>query len=166
MADLTPDQLVTLAADITANSGVGGDFEQYVGDLSREANQAIADTYNTIANPAFVVWRTDITNDEINSSVDWSEVVGLTTNKLLSFTLLKNQSIINAAIPSVRGAFTEIFPVNQQPVTNAALVALAKRNATRGEKLFSAGTGTTVAPATMGFEGEISQADVSIARRL
>lgn len=40
----------------------------------------------------------------------------------------------------------------------------AKFNATNAEKLFSTGTGTTAAPADLGYEGPISGADVLAAR--
>ena len=44
------------------------------------------------------------------------------------------------------------------------IMALAKRDATRAEKLFSTGTGSDATPATMTFEGSLSYSDVSAAR--
>jgi hypothetical protein len=41
-----------------------------------------------------------------------------------------------------------------------------KRAATRAEKLFSTGTGSTASPATMAFEGVVTYQDVSAARNL
>jgi hypothetical protein len=44
--------------------------------------------------------------------------------------------------------------------TRASLLVVAKRTATRAEKLFSTGTGTTATPATLGFEGSLSPDDI------
>jgi hypothetical protein len=49
--------------------------------------------------------------------------------------------------------------------TRAALLALWKRLATRGEKLYATGTGSDAVPGTLTFEGNISARDVEEARR-
>lgn len=158
---LTPTQLQALKADIDANSGEFGSVP-----MTPDGHQAIAEAYNQQATPDFYVWRTSIDQSEINEAVDWAEVVGLTTNELLAFSILKDQDTINAADVSIRGAFNAIFPSNQQPNSNAALVAVAKRLALRIEAVLSNGTGSEASPATMGYEGPIDRFDVEKARLL
>lgn len=159
---LTSSQLTILKTDIDNNSGPSEEFENV--PSTPDGNQLITDAYNTQASPNFFVWRTDITQNEINEAVDWSEVVGLTTNEMLSFQLLKNQDLLNASKSSIRGAFGSIF--SSKPNTNAALLALGKRLALRIEQLLATGTGSETNPATMDFEGTISRGDVQAARNL
>jgi len=122
-------QLTTLKADILTDPVLDVEPQNSDGAF------AIALVYNLLASPDYFVWRTNITQNEINEAVDWDEIVGLTTNEMLSFQLLKNQETLNASLANIRQAFTSIFPTNQQPNTNAGLVAVAKRKATRVEKI-------------------------------
>jgi len=153
-------QLTTLKADIIADPVLDAELQTSDGAF------AIALAYNLLASPDYFVWRTDITQNDVNEAVDWDEVVGLTTNEMLAFQLLKNQATLNASLVNIRQAFTSIFPTNQQPNTNAGLVAVAKRKANRIEKLLAIGTGSNPSPSVMGFEGTIGFRDVIAARKL
>ena len=115
--------------------------------------------YNATSS-TYYVWKTHIPISDINDSIDWDEVVGLTTNEMLAFQLLKDQEFINPSKPSIRQAFSSIFPSNQQPNTNAALVSLAKRLATEAESVLATGTGTEGSPSTLSFEGNLSLSDM------
>jgi hypothetical protein len=161
---LTSQQLQTLKTDLAGNTNtvtVGG-VSTAIKDVPRNGDTAfaVAAWYGQAANPAFVVWRTNISKDEVNNAVDWTEVVALTTNNLLAFGLLKDQNKIDGSDSDIRAAFNAIFPTATKPNTNAALLALAKRSASNVEKLFATGTGTTAAPATMGYEGQVTGQDV------
>jgi hypothetical protein len=171
---LTTAQLATLKADILANQNTIPAGQPWTGSYAGVAvsavpntgdgNAAVAGYYNQTAVPAWTVWRTDISKDEVNQAVDWAEVVGLTTNNILCFAALKDQGRINGANASIRTAFNQIFPAATKPNTNAALLALSKRTARNVEKLFSTGTGTVASPATLGYEGAVSGSDVEAAR--
>lgn len=172
--DLTKAQLQAWKADIAANTGTIPAGQTWSGAFAGAAvrdvpngsdgNAAVAGWYSQTAAPDFQVWRTDISKDEIDQAVDWVEVVALTTNNLLSFQILKDQSKVNGANASIRTAFGQIFPAATKPNTNAALLALAKRPARFIEKLFAAGTGTVASPATMAYEGQVTSNDVLAAR--
>jgi len=160
----TTAQLTALKADLAANAAtvaINGMATAINAVPHGTANaQAVADWYNLPAAPAFTVWRTDVSKDEVNGAVDWTEVVALATNPLLAFQLLKDQSKVNASQASIRAAFGAIFPAATKPNSNAGLLAVARRSATNAEKLFATGTGTTGSPATMGFEGALTAQDV------
>lgn len=151
---LTPQQEADLAADV-------GQDPKYDG-MPQNSDTAflIASDYNQPASPEFVVWRTSISADEINEACDWSEVVALTVNEMLAFDLLKGQGSINPSKTSIRAAFSAIFPSNQQPNTNAALTAVAKRAATRAEALLATGAGSAASPGLLTFQGNLSYQDV------
>ena len=71
---------------------------------------------------------------------------------------------INASLPDRRAFFDDIFSGAGGALTRPKLLALWKRFATEGEKLYATGTGSDATPATMTFEGSISYQDVSTAR--
>lgn len=172
---LTDAQLQTLKNDIDANSGPGGEFEQYVGDLSKDANQAIADAYNLTASPDFWVFKTSVDVDTAREAINWAEI--LTNAKLgvddrWAFDVMMANGNFNPALRNTRDGLAEIF--NGQPLTRNALLDISVRLATRGEKLFhvvgdgpGGGDGSAKAQsAVMTREAAITQVDVSKARRL
>jgi hypothetical protein len=54
----------------------------------------------------------------------------------------------------------------QGQATRDALDALYRRTATRGERLYATGAGTTVSPGVLVYEGNISTGDITDARNL
>jgi hypothetical protein len=72
--------------------------------------------------------------------------------------------VLNPANPAVRAALDDFC--GSQNTLKAALQAAEKRNATRAEKLFSTGTGSTASPATMSFEGQLTYQQVEAAKAL
>jgi hypothetical protein len=66
---------------------------------------------------------------------------------------------INPSITNIRQGIQDIFTGAQLATTRQALVALAKRQATRAEHLLSTGTGTTANPALVTSEGTVSEAE-------
>jgi hypothetical protein len=72
---------------------------------------------------------------------------------------------VNPSIASNRAFFDDVFSGAGGTNTRAALLALWKRLATRGEKLYATGTGSDASPATLVVEGAISARDVEEARR-
>lgn len=157
---LTASQLVTLKNDIAAN-GVLNTIPN-----TSDGAFAIAEAYNIPASPAFIVWKTNVSTYEIRSGLIWDEYDALTVSKQNAFAFLCSNGLVNAALTNVRAGIGSIFAGPGQTGNLAALTALAKRSATRLEKLFATGTGTSGSPGTMAanVEGPLPYQDVLTAR--
>lgn len=157
---LTPTQQATLKAAILADPTLNaypntgdGNF-----DLAVHLSQ-------TLAIPAFIVWRTDVPTKDIKKAIVWTEYIAATSvADRDALNLIISNGIVNAADLNIRQGFQDIFAGPQKAVTRANLVAISKRSATLIEKILATGTGSDVAPATMTFEGTISGGDVALAR--
>ena len=66
---LTTEQLTTLKASIVANADPA-----VVQALADGNNGAIADWYNQEADPAFYLFVSSVTIDEVRRSLDWAEI--------------------------------------------------------------------------------------------
>lgn len=166
---LTAAQKATIKADILAD-----------GTLNAQPNNsdgafAIAAAYNLAAAVDFWVWRT---------AVDKKEFTNQTSQDGTNFTWVGNGFItrsageqtawaelfnsthqVNASLPNVRQAFSDIFSGTGNAAANRThMMSIARRKATRIEKLLATGTGSTASPGVMGFEGDISYQDVGEAR--
>jgi hypothetical protein len=155
---LTTDQLQALKADILADPVLAAQ------PMNDDGHAAIRDAYNLIASPVWRVWRTSVSTAEVKDAVNWTEYIGRSVGERSAFELMIANHVINPARANVRQGISDIFSGTQGQVTRTALLALAKRDATRAEKLFSTGTGSDAVPATMTFEGSLSYSDVSAAR--
>jgi hypothetical protein len=125
------------------------------GDTTRMAEWLNGDS-------AFIVWKTRLTVKEMASAYVWTEMDSFTNAaKQYQFTLMREAGEINPADANVRSGLNEIFAGGGLATTRANLVALCKRAATRGEKVFATGTGTDGSPGTLTFEGALSSTDVA-----
>lgn len=169
---LTGPQLTTLKNDILADSTLNSQPN------NDDGNFAIAAAYNLTASPDFWVWRTAVSKDEFleSTSVDGTTFnftgAGYITrsqgerdawNALFSSTGFANPSLSN-----VRQAVADIFSggTAPAPANRTHLLTISRRKATRAEKLFATGTGSTGSPALMTFEGTLTPSEVSTARNL
>lgn len=159
---LTPAQLATLAAHITASA-----------DLSAIPNTidgafAAADLLDLPADPAFVVWKSSVSQDEImQNGFDWLLVDNLTVGKarIWDWLFSNSERAINPSKANVRAGIAECWKGTAQMLAQQAVVlGHCKRAATRAEKVFATGTGSDATPATMGHEGSVSWQDVYTAR--
>lgn len=117
----------------------------------------VADWLNSAS--SFVVWRTNVPADEYhNSAIVWTAVDGLTAGKARIWDWMSRYGTINPSKANVRQGFADAFGA-ASATTTAALV-ISKRNATQAEKLFATGTGTTGNPATLTYEGLVSETEV------
>lgn len=159
---LTTAQLATLAAHIRANTDPA-----VVAALANGADNEIARLYNLDAVPAFVVWRTNVTNDELGDAMNGTEVAGLSSLNMQRLQVLAAYSggSQNMSRADRRSAFDQVFSGAGGATTRAAMAVLWKRNARLVEKVFATGTGSTGSPATLVYEGTISGDDVSRALR-
>lgn len=155
---LTTQQLATLKADILA------DPQLAALPANDDGAFAIAAAYNLAASPAWVVWRTELPTKDVIDALDWTAFIGRSAGEREAFTFMLRNGVINPARPNVRQGIADIFSGVGGTAQRTALLAMAKRAATRAEKLFSTGTGSDAAPATMTFEGNLSYSDVNAAR--
>ena len=156
MSHLTDQQKATLKAYILADpvlgpltSGPGTDYG------------LIAQTLSANAAPAFIVWRTSITRDEIQNddAFNWTLVDNLSTNskyRIWEWMFDNSGQAINPSKANIRAGISATW------IGTGALVAVAtmtlnkcKRSANVVEKLFATGTGSDAVPAVMVFEGAI-----------
>lgn len=155
---LAAQQLATLKADILADPVLS----QWAatGHMASE----ITAVYNEAAVPAWIVWRTAVTTEEWADAVigggGATQLDALTASKRDSLLWAVNRTL-NPAHANVRAALDDLC--GSQNTLKAAITAAQKRGATRAEKLFSTGTGSTLSPATMGFEGRLTYQDVEAA---
>ena len=167
---LTTAQLVILKAHIAANvatvtfNGVPTAINTLPNNT--DANFAIAAWYNGTAVPAFIVWRTDIPVKDCKKATTWTEYIGRSAGERDAWQFILSNSIVDASDPNIRQGIQDIFSGPGGATTRNALIAIAKRNATEAEKIFSAGTGAGAVPATMSHQGSISYQDVEAARNL
>jgi hypothetical protein len=134
---------------------------------------AIAEIFNLAASPDFWVWRTKISESEITQlpgpdATNWS----WNTYKTQSVTeqntwvrMFNSTYTINPSLANVRAGIADIFQGSAaQNTQRTHVLACCRRKATRAERLFATGTGSTADPGTMVLEGKLLWQDVQEAR--
>lgn len=138
--------------------------------VNSDTSYFIADELRKEATPAFVVWRSSVTQDEImQNGFDWVRVDNLSVGKARIWEwLFDNQSATcNPSKINVRAGIDECWKGNAADLAvRAAVYVHCKRNANVLEKLFATGAGTDASPATMAVEGGLSYSEVQAARAL
>lgn len=157
---LTTAQLTTLKADILADPALAAQPNNSDGAF------AIAAVYNTVATPDFIVWKTDVPTSVCKQAMVWTEFISRSAGEREAWQFMLSNGTINPSDANVRQGIQDIFSGAGGAASRAALLAIAKRKATRAEKLFATGTGSDASPATMGFVGNLSYQDVELARQL
>ena len=158
---LTDAQIVTFAAAIAAETD-----PEFVALRTAGATGQMAEWYNV--NSTFVVWRTSLSEQEITSEVspeatvwDWTAFIARSVGEKEAWARMFNGTyIIDPSLPQVRSGVGDIFsgPLGADQRTH--LLAMAKRPATRGEEVFTTGTGSVADPGLLTFEGFITDMDV------
>lgn len=131
---------------------------------------AVAALYNAVASPDHWVWKTSLAKHQVTSetSVDnttfsFPQLIARTPQEQFGWQELWNSTLsCNPSLPNVRQGFADVFSGAQAGPTaqRAHLLAMARRKASRVEKLLAAGTGSTASPATLGYEGPLRGQDV------
>ena len=153
---LTPAQENTLETYLVTTAAPEFDDE-----IAAFDDQLIADAMNTAASPSFWVWKTVLLPADYRAIIVWTEVDALTVAKARIFewmTGLLTQPL-NPSDLNQRQGIADTFGAGATTRTN--LLTLGRRLATRAEKLFATGTGSTASPATMAFEGQLSYVDIA-----
>lgn len=165
---LTNQQLVTLKADILADPALSAIPNTPDGAFD------IANAYNLTATPNFYVWRSAVAESDIlGNGLDFTLVDGLTVGKRDEWSnwLFKSGSC-NPSKPNIRAGIIDVWSGNAAKVAvQVNIWGHCQKLATRGEKLFSTGTGTAAiaggtGPATTALDSPITYTDVQAARNL
>jgi hypothetical protein len=163
---MTPSQLLTLKAAMLAALALAPAIA--TGD-----DQAIADYFNAPANPAVIVFKTEIGPDEYGGSSPASLIAGdafdnIPTDRFnqWSFWTGNGTQPLNPSNPAIRVMIDNTFGGAHPSVqaTRENFHGAWKREANRVEALFAVGDGTDSDPAVMTWEGPISAVDASQAR--
>jgi hypothetical protein len=180
---LTQAQLVTLKADIAADSVLNAK------PMSNAGADEIVAAYNAAASPDYYVWKPSVPAEDIFNAVDWAKLtpagaVGTDaawTNRALACqgkqfnlqTILSGRATVSSDKANIRAAIQDALTGvpskadgTTQPAGWTAVEAIMKRLATRAEKLFATGTGTSVTPSLLAFAGNVTQNDVTTAREM
>jgi hypothetical protein len=156
---LTTAQRATLLANVIANS----DTAQARTDGNLELLAAL---YNTVASPAFWVWRTAVTKSELVQSVSVDATTftwvgnGFITRSVGEQTawreLFNGENSVNPSLANVRQAFADIFSgIGNAAANRTHLLAVGRRLSSRFERVFATGTGSIATPGMMVLEGQI-----------
>lgn len=154
--ELTATQRATLKAAIQANPTLLAQWQAGSPGL-------IADFYNTLASPAFIVWRSDVGSNEIGNAWLGTDISGMSALNMQRLQLLLASSpdgVFDMRRADRRAGFEDPFGTNVNNGSRVAMRAVWKRSATNAEKLFATGTGSDASPALMTFEGALEFIDV------
>jgi hypothetical protein len=157
---LLPSQYAALKAAILADPALAAL------PANEDGAFAIAAAFNSNATPDFWVYKTSVSNEAIGDAMNGTEIAGLLNLPMQRLQVLAAYSggTQNPSRADRRAAFDQVFSGAGGAMTRASLAVLWRRLATRAEKLYATGAGSTGSPATMTFEGSLTFAEVLSAR--
>lgn len=113
----------------------------------------------------FVIWRNSVSQDEImQNGMDWTRVDNLPIGqaRVWEWMFGNSQRVINPAKSNVRAGIDAVWKgVAADLAVRAAVYVHCKRFATFAEKMLTGGTGTTEAPATPLWIGEVGGSEAA-----
>ena len=122
----------------------------------------IAAAYNQPASPAFIVWRTNVTANEIGNAWVGTDIDGMSALNMQRLQLLLASSpsgVFDMSRADRRAGFENPFGTNVNNPSRVAMRAVWQRNVTRFERIYVTGTGTAATPGALVVEGALT-ADV------
>ena len=138
-----------------------------------DSNIITADEFNKPAVPNFFAWKTSVNCATLTQGggFDWTRVDNLTVGKARIWEFMTAAIIIDPSKANVRAGINACFSVAADQATRLAIFQACQRLATRGERLYTTGAGTTsndtgAGPGLFTFEGLITYQDVNSARNL
>ena len=150
---MTPAQLQTLKTAVLADPALVA-IGRNDTELARVLNLPTA----------FVVWRTQVAQDEImQNGFDWVRVDNLSIGKarIWEWLFQNPERSINPSKANVRAGIDEAWKGTAADLAvRAAVYVHCKRFATRAEQTLGGGTGTDAAPGLATFEGTVSINDI------
>lgn len=152
---LNAEQLAVLKAAILAETDAG-----FVAARTAGATGTMAAFFNAPASPAYYVWRSVYTPDQIAAAIETGitqlDALAAAKREVLLWWAERPHNPVSSqtAIADMCGA---------QNTLKAAVIAGGKRTATRAEKLFATGNGAEATPSVLGYDGAIRSDDISLA---
>lgn len=157
---LTTEQLATLKAAIAADPVLNA--------LPNNTDSAFEIAYqmNQPASPDFIVWKSNVSVDEImRNGMAWDRVDNLSVGKARIWDWMTRLGTLDASRANIRAGIDAAWVGTAADLAvRATVYTHCKRKATRCEKLLASGTGSEAGPATMTFEGNLSYQDAFNAR--
>jgi hypothetical protein len=179
---LTPSQLSLVKAAILADPTLA--------NLPSDGDSlgTIATALNAPSSPAFYVWKSSVQTQDVFDAIIWANFTPqdtpdgttLWTNRSLQCqgkqfnvqTMLVGRDSINPSKTNIRAGLQDALTAIPSGASGAnksggwaSVNLILYRTASRVEQVLATGTGTTVSPALLGYEGTISSNDVDTARR-
>lgn len=160
MADLTSQQKATLKAFILADPTLS----QF--PPGSDGAYAIAAIINLPASPDFIVWKTDVSVDDImRNGMNWTRVDNLSVGKARIWDWMTRLGTLNASKVNIRSGIDATWTgTAADDAVRAMVYTHCKRKASVIEKILATGVGSDASPATMEWEGTISYQAVDEAR--
>jgi hypothetical protein len=123
----------------------------------------VADYMNAASDPAFIVWKSFVSRDDVMlNGFDWTRVDNLSVGKARIWDWINQSGGFNPSKANIRAGIDATWTGTAADLAvRAAVYVHCKRSASRVEKLFATGTGTTNDPATMAVEGALTSDDIS-----
>jgi hypothetical protein len=149
---MTTAQIATLKADILSRPNLWANGTQQIG------NEEVAAFYNSTASPVVNVWKPEVTVQELNSAIAWSDMVLLTQEKQLTYQSMIWNFKIDMTDAQVRSGIDTIF--GNPSSSRTGILNVGKRSATYFEALFATGGATKISSL---FGYQLSPAEVSAA---
>lgn len=136
---LTTEQKAALAADIALDPA----FAEL--PHNTDGAWAIAAAYNLPATPDFYIWKTSVGVAEIMANgFDWLRVDNLTVGKARIWEWMAALGTLSPAQANQRAGVLAVFSTAGDLAMRQAIFSHCQRLATRVQKLFATGAGTTV----------------------
>lgn len=183
---MTPEQITILRAAILAETD-----PDFVTARQNGQTPLMAAFFNGQASPAWYVWRRTTPTTDIAAAINWAsftpadapDSTTIYTNRAMLCslkrdnlrTLLERDSLPTDKL-NTRQSLTDALQNVPAGVGGAPLDAgwlgadkvktTIARTVTRAERLYVTGTGTSGTPGALGFEGEITDANISAALEL
>jgi hypothetical protein len=148
---------VVLKAAIAAETDVA-----FVAARTQGATGEMAAFYNQPASPAFYIWRSNYTPQDIAKAIDngITQLDGLTASKRDSLLWWAERSH-DMMLAQSQAAVTDLC--GSQNTLKTAVLDGGKRTLLRGERMFASGTGSLAAPGSTLYEGNIRNEDIVLA---
>ena len=131
--------------------------------VNSDTSYFIADELRKDATPAFVVWRSSVTQDEImQNGFDWTRVDNLSIGKarIWEWLFSNDARSFNPSKPNVRSGIDQCWGGTAADLAvRAAVYAHCKRLATRFERIFATGTGSAADPGIAVIDGVVGYAE-------
>ena len=127
----------------------------------------IAAELNKPTNPGFIVWRNDVTAEEIGNAWVGTDIDGMSALNMQRLQLLLASApsgLFDMRRVDRRAGFENPFGTNVNNTSRVNMRAVWKRAATVFERIYATGTGSDATPGTLVIVGSVGYPEVVEAR--